>query len=289
MGKKSQALARGLSQIMQDHRMEKDENGQQLQVSKIPLNLIDPNPFQPRRVFNEEEITELAETIKKHGLIQPITVRKYNGRYQIVSGERRTRAAKVAGLIEINAYVHELLSDKNMSEWALIENIQRVDLNPIELAESYQMLLENHNYTHEDLSETLGKSRSAITNVLRLLKLPEQVKIWVEEGKLSNSAARSLLSPEITDPESVARDIIEKGMNVRDIENITKKVKAEKKKEATPEIDADMADFQRRLQEFFGTKTSITPSAKNKEEGVITIHYYSMEDLNHLQELMEKS
>ena len=289
MGKKSQALARGLSQIMQDHRMEKDENGQQLQVSKIPLNLIDPNPFQPRRVFNEEEITELAETIKKHGLIQPITVRKYNGRYQIVSGERRTRAAKVAGLIEINAYVHELLSDKNMSEWALIENIQRVDLNPIELAESYQSLLEIHGYTHEDLSETLGKSRSAITNVLRLLKLPEQVKIWVEEGKLSNSAARSLLSPEITDPESVARDIIEKGMNVRDIENITKKVKAEKKKEATPEIDADMADFQRRLQEFFGTKTSITPSAKNKEEGVITIHYYSMEDLNHLQELMEKS
>ena len=289
MGKKSLALARVLSQIMQDHRMEKDENGQQLQVSKIPLNLIDPNPFQPRRVFNEEEITELAETIKKHGLIQPITVRKYNGRYQIVSGERRTRAAKVAGLIEINAYVHELLSDKNMSEWALIENIQRVDLNPIELAESYQSLLEIHGYTHEDLSETLGKSRSAITNVLRLLKLPEQVKIWVEEGKLSNSAARSLLSPEITDPESVARDIIEKGMNVRDIENITKKVKAEKKKEATPEIDADMADFQRRLQEFFGTKTSITPSAKNKEEGVITIHYYSMEDLNHLQELMEKS
>lgn len=289
MGKKSQALARGLSQIMQDHRMEKDENGQQLQVSKIPLNLIDPNPFQPRRVFNEEEITELAETIKKHGLIQPITVRKYNGRYQIVSGERRTRAAKVAGLTEINAYVHELLSDKNMSEWALIENIQRVDLNPIELAESYQSLLEIYGYTHEDLSETLGKSRSAITNVLRLLKLPEQVKIWVEEGKLSNSAARSLLSPEITDPESVARDIIEKGMNVRDIENITKKVKAEKQKDKTPEIDADMADFQRRLQEFFGTKTSITPSAKNKEEGVITIHYYSMEDLNHLQELMEKS
>jgi ParB family chromosome partitioning protein len=289
MGKKSQALARGLSQIMQDHRMEKDENGQQLQVSKIPLNLIDPNPFQPRRVFNEEEITELAETIKKHGLIQPITVRKYNGRYQIVSGERRTRAAKVAGLTEINAYVHELLSDKNMSEWALIENIQRVDLNPIELAESYQSLLEIHGYTHEDLSETLGKSRSAITNVLRLLKLPEQVKIWVEEGKLSNSAARSLLSPEITDPESVARDIIEKGMNVRDIENITKKVKTEKQKDKTPEIDADMADFQRRLQEFFGTKTSITPSAKNKEEGVITIHYYSMEDLNHLQELMEKS
>lgn len=287
MGKKSQALARGLSQIMQDHRMEKDENGQQLQVSNIPLNLIDANPFQPRRVFNEEEISELAETIKKHGLIQPITVRKYNGRYQIVSGERRTRAARIAGLTEIKAYVHELLSDKNMSEWALIENIQRVDLNPIELAESYQMLLENHNYTHEDLSETLGKSRSAITNSLRLLKLPEQVKTWVEEGKLSSSAARSLLSPEITDPEEVARNIIEKGMNVREIEKITKKKKEEKN--TSPEIDADMISFQNKLQEFFGTKISINPSFKNKNEGIITIHYYSMDDLNHLQEIIERS
>jgi ParB family chromosome partitioning protein len=272
---------------MQDHRMEKDENGQQLQVSNIPLNLIDANPFQPRRVFNEEEISELAETIKKHGLIQPITVRKYNGRYQIVSGERRTRAARIAGLTEIKAYVHELLSDKNMSEWALIENIQRVDLNPIELAESYQMLLENHNYTHEDLSETLGKSRSAITNSLRLLKLPEQVKTWVEEGKLSSSAARSLLSPEITDPEEVARNIIEKGMNVREIEKITKKKKEEKN--TSPEIDADMISFQNKLQEFFGTKISINPSSKNKNEGIITIHYYSMDDLNHLQEIIERS
>lgn len=285
MGKKSQALARGLNQIIKDHEMDKDENGQQLKVSNVPLELIDANPFQPRRVFNEEEISELAETIKKHGLIQPITVRKYNGRYQIVSGERRTRAAKIAGLTEIKAYVHELLSDKNMSEWALIENIQRVDLNPIELAESYQLLLENHGYTHEDLSESLGKSRSAITNSLRLLKLPEQVKIWVEEGKLSSSAARSLLSPEITDPEAVARDIIEKGMNVREIEKITKKKKDKKEK---IEIDPDMASFQQRLQEFFGTKTSIIPSVKNKEEGVITIHYYSLEDLNHLQELIER-
>lgn len=285
MGKKSQALARGLNQIIKDHEMDKDENGQQLKVSNVPLELIDANPFQPRRVFNEEEISELAETIKKHGLIQPITVRKYNGRYQIVSGERRTRAAKIAGLTEIKAYVHELLSDKNMSEWALIENIQRVDLNPIELAESYQLLLENHGYTHEDLSESLGKSRSAITNSLRLLKLPEQVKIWVEEGKLSSSAARSLLSPEITDPEAVARDIIEKGMNVREIEKITKKKKDKKEK---IEINPDMASFQQRLQEFFGTKTSIIPSVKNKEEGVITIHYYSLEDLNHLQELIER-
>lgn len=289
MGKKSQGLGIGLSQIIKNHEIETDEKENQLQVSKISLDLIDPNPFQPRRVFNEEEISELSETIKKHGLIQPITVRKFNGRYQIVSGERRTRAAKLAGLTEISAYVHELLSDKNMSEWALIENIQRVDLNPIELAESYQQLLENHGYTHEILSETLGKSRSSITNALRLLKLPDQVKTWVEEGKLSSSAARSLLSPEITDPEEMAKNIIEKGMNVREIEKITQTKKKEKTEKIAPKMDADMANFLNKLQEFFGTKVNINPMSENWEKGTITIHYYSMEDLNRLQEIIEKS
>src|SRR5574344_794003 len=150
MGKKSNALGRGLGTIIQDHSanienvISKGENGQGLSIMKIPLDLIDPNPFQPRHNFNEEEIGELAQTIKEHGLIQPITVRKFNGRYQIVSGERRTRAARVAGLSTIDAYVHELLSDKNMGEWALIENIQRVDLNIVEVAQSYQQLIEKH-------------------------------------------------------------------------------------------------------------------------------------------------
>ena len=199
LGKGLNALfAETLEDEVEEVKVEEKIEGEVVQTLKITE--VEPNRNQPRKQFDEEALEELSESIKRYGLIQPITVRKYNGRYQIVSGERRTRAAKVAGLTEINAYVHELLSDKNMSEWALIENIQRVDLNPIELAESYQSLLEIHGYTHEDLSETLGKSRSAITNVLRLLKLPEQVKIWVEEGKLSNSAARSLLSPEITDP-----------------------------------------------------------------------------------------
>lgn len=281
MGKKSTALGAGLGQIFGNHKM--DEESENLQFSSIPLDLIDSNPFQPRHSFNEEEIAELAETIKQHGLIQPITVRKFDGRYQIVSGERRTRAAKLAGLTEVNAYVYELLSDKNMAEWALIENIQRVDLNAIEIAESYQQLLDNYGYTHETLSESVGKSRSAITNTLRLLKLPEQVKVWVQEGKLSASAARTLLSPEIEDPEKVAREIIEKGMNVRELENITKQNKEKKQK---PELDADMENFAQRMREFFGTKVSVTPSGKSQNQGTITIHYYSLEDLNRLQEII---
>lgn len=282
MGKKSMALGAGLGQIFGSHKMEEDG---ELKLLSIPLDQIDSNPFQPRHNFNEEEIAELAETIKQHGLIQPITVRKFDGRYQIVSGERRVRAAKLAGLAEINAYVYDLLSDKNMAEWALIENIQRVDLNVIEIAESYQQLLDNYGYTHETLSESVGKSRSAITNTLRLLKLPEQVKIWVQEGKISASAARTLLSPEIEDPEQTAREMLEKGMNVRELENITKQNKEKKQK---PELDADMETFVQKMREFFGTKVSVTPSAKTQNQGTITIHYYSLDDLNRLQEIIVK-
>lgn len=296
MGKKSNALGRGLGTIIQDHSanienvISQGENGQGLSIMKIPLDLIDPNPFQPRHNFNEEEIGELAQTIKEHGLIQPITVRKFNGRYQIVSGERRTRAARVAGLSTIDAYVHELLSDKNMGEWALIENIQRVDLNIVEIAQSYQQLIEKHGYTHEDLAKSIGKSRSVVTNTLRLLKLPESVQNWIQEGKLSSSAARSLLSPEITDPEQTARNIIEKGLNVRNVEQIAKDAKKEKTNptEKKPEMSADVAAFIKKLEELFGTKVQIHSPKQDYSQGKIVIDYYSFEDLNRLSNIMER-
>lgn len=301
MGKQS-ALGQGLNAIFGSHKLEEtvnvDQNsGSKLSIQKIKLDLVDANPFQPRRNFNEEEIAELAETIKQHGLIQPITVRKFNGRYQIVSGERRTRASRIAGLTEIDAYVHELLSDRNMAEWALIENIQRVDLNPIEVAESYQQLLENYGYTHDDLAASVGKSRSAVTNALRLLKLPETVKEYVSEGKLSASIARSLVSPDIFNPEELANEIIEKGLNAREVEELVRCKKAGSAAEAPvstsintkaekPQMDADMQNFLKKLQEYFGTKVSISPSSKGYSEGTITIHYYSAEDLNRLHDLM---
>ena len=290
------ALGQGLSTIMQSHaqtlndQLNQDENGNTIQVKKINLDLIDPNPYQPRTEFNEEELVELAETIEQQGLIQPITVRKFNGRYQIVSGERRTRAARLAGWTTIDAYVHELLSDKKMAEWSLIENIQRVDLNAIEVAKSYEKLIENYGYTHDDLAKSVGKSRSAVTNALRLLKLPEQVQAWLSEGKLSQSAARTLLSPEISDPEAVARDIIEKGMNVREIEQISK----DKKKEKAPKdpavetpLDPNIVSFLKKMEEFFGTSVKLQKGSENASKGKLIIDYYSFEDLTRIQEKME--
>lgn len=288
------ALGQGLNSIIKTHNIgleeiNQDENGNAIQVQKIDLDLIDTNPFQPRTEFNPEELQELADTIREQGLIQPITVRKFNGRFQIVSGERRTRAARLAGWKTIDAYVHELLSDKKMAEWSLIENIQRVDLNAIEIGKSYEKLIENYGYTHEDLAKSVGKSRSAITNSLRLLKLPEQVQTWIAEGKISQSAARALLSPEIADPERVAREIIEKGMNVREIENLSQKKKKEKADEPTAEtpLDPNILEFLKKMEEFFGTSVKLQKNSEDASKGKLVIDYYSFEDLTRIQEKME--
>jgi ParB family chromosome partitioning protein len=334
MGKKSFALGRSLADILKDHsapaasdiqqsnpqsgenNAEKSETVDNSQkVVEINVELIDPNPFQPRKVFSDDELVELAESIEHHGLIQPIAVRKVGNRYQLISGERRTRASKLAGLPTIKAQVYENLDDKAMAEWALIENIQRVDLNPVEVAKSYQQLIDNHGYTHEDLSKIVSKSRSAITNSLRLLKLPEVVLLWIEEGKISGGAARALCSDKIQNPEEVAKRIIEEGLNVRQIEAIargedinqtrderreTREGEPEQSSEEQPEVhkpeveakpkmelSADMKQFESRLETFFGTKVQINPSASTETKGSIVINYYSMDDLTRIQELME--
>ena len=336
MGKKSFALGRSLADILKDHsapaasdiqqpnpqsgenNAEKSETVDNSQkVVEINVELIDPNPFQPRKVFSDDELVELAESIEHHGLIQPIAVRKVGDRYQLISGERRTRASKLAGLPTIKAQVYENLDDKAMADWALIENIQRVDLNPVEVAKSYQQLIDNHGYTHEDLSKIVSKSRSAITNSLRLLKLPEVVLLWIEEGKISGGAARALCSDKIQNPEEVAKRIIEEGLNVRQIEAIargedinqtkderreTREGEPEQSSEDQPEVhadkpdapakpkvelSADMKQFESRLETFFGTKVQINPSASTETKGSIVINYYSMDDLTRIQELME--
>lgn len=309
MGKKSFALGRGLSDILRDHNISGNpisnsqnqsvESSDSQKIIEIDIELIDPNPFQPRKFFNDDELKELAETIKVHGLIQPIAVRKVNNRYQIISGERRTRASKLANLKTIKAQVYENFDDKTMNEWALIENIQRVDLNPIEVAQSYQQLIENHNYTHEDLATTVGKSRSAITNALRLLKLPNQVQAWIQEGRISSGAARALCSDKVSNPEEIARRIIEEGLNVRQIEAIIRGDKVENQKKDESEsnsstekkekviLSADMKHFEEKLETFFGTKVSLNPSNSNESKGTIVINYYSIEDLTRIQEIME--
>lgn len=315
MGK--QALGRGLSAIFGSHGISSNpinnfENNTPVEVKNdkivdININLIDPNPFQPRKNFSDDELTELAETIKQHGLIQPIVVRKAGDRYQLISGERRTRASKLANCETIKAQIYENLDDKTVAEWALIENIQRVDLNPVEIAKSYQQLIDDHGYTHEDLSKIVGKSRSAITNSLRLLKLPESVLLWISEGKISGGAARALCSDKIADPEAVARRIIEEGLNVRQIEAIsrgeditpgtktdepagdkpTEKTELSAEKKPKPELSADMKNFESRLETFFGTKVQLNPNGQDQSKGTIVINYYSMDDLTRIQEIME--
>jgi ParB family chromosome partitioning protein len=328
MGKKSLALGRGLSDILKDHSLNSGivigesenqpaQDNDNSRIVEIDVNLIDPNPFQPRKVFSDDELVELAETIEQHGLIQPIIVRKVGDRYQIISGERRTRATKLAGLPVIKAQVYENLEDKTMAEWALIENIQRVDLNPVEVSRSYQQLIDNHGYTHEDLAKIVGKSRSAITNSLRLLKLPEQVLTWIVEGKLNSGAARALCSDKVEDPESLARRIIDEGLNVRQIEavirgediNPTREERQEAKEETQavdtvdsdfststaspavkkpkPELSADLKNFESKLEGYFGTKVELNPSASDQSKGTIVISYYSMDDLTRIQELLE--
>ena len=315
MGKKSFALGRGLAAIMKDHDVNnfKGEQANTInnpaetaekfdKIVEISIDLIDPNPFQPRKAFDDEELSELAASIKLQGLIQPIALRKVGDRYQIISGERRTRASKIAGLSTIKAQVFEDLDDKAMAEWALIENIQRVDLNPVEIARSYQQLIDKHGYKHEDLAKIVSKSRSAITNSLRLLKLPEQVLLWIEEGKLNSGAARALCSDKIGDPESLAERIIEEGLNVRQIEAIIRgdddkggePEETDEKPETPdnpakpkPELSADMKQFESRLETFFGTKVQLNPSNSGKPEGTIVIKYYSMDDLTRIQEIME--
>ena len=317
MGKKFSALGRGLSDILKDHSASTDLNksantnneaADQQKVVDIDLDLIDPNPFQPRKFFSEDELSELANTIKTHGLLQPISVRGINGRYQIISGERRTRASRLAGLKTIKAQVFGDIADKTMAEWALIENIQRVDLNPIETAQSYQQLIDNHDYTHEDLANAVGKSRSAITNALRLLKLPDQVQFWIQEGKISGGAARALCSDKIADPEALAKRIIEEGLNVRQIEAISRGENLDQAKdnagtqtaegtEKSPakqpkpkiQLSADLKNFEGRLETYFGTKVAINPSADTESKGTIVINYYSMEDLTRIQQLMENN
>ncbi|MCL2282935.1 MAG: ParB/RepB/Spo0J family partition protein [Fibromonadales bacterium] len=282
MGK---SLGRSLSDILKEHRyvnIEAITTEKAGDVTKIPLDFIDPNPFQPRKHFDEESLKELAASIKQQGILQPILLRKNDGRYQIVSGERRVRASRIAGLGDIEARVFDLLSDKTMAEWAIIENIQREDLDPIEAANSYQQLLDSYGYTHEDLATRLSKSRAAVTNSLRLLKLPEQVKSWISEGKLSAGAARSLLSPNVDDPLKAAQNIIEQKLSVRQAEGITKKTT----KQPAAAISPDMQSFLNTLQSAFGTKVECNCSPKNPQKGTLIITYNSNDDLTRILQVI---
>ena len=277
-------LGKGLGALISENEEETNENSKLL----IPLNKIKSNAEQPRKSFDNERIAELAESIKHHGVIQPLILMKENEDYVIIAGERRWRAAKMAGLKEVPAIIMDI-TEKEVLEVSLIENIQRQDLNPIEEALAYKRLIDEFKLTQEELSKRIGKSRTTITNCMRLINLDDRVKEYIIEGVLSEGHGRTLLS--INDEElqyTIAQKVIDGGLSVRELEKLIKKVySTDKKKKDNKEVNDEnniyYKDIEEKLQSHFGTKIKLS---YKKDKGKIEIEYYSEEDLQRILDII---
>ena len=283
--KNNARLGKGLSSIFgQDVSKVLDDiqNGdmevERQEQSKIPVDEIRPNPYQPRKVFNDEALKELSSSIKQHGVFTPILVKKSIQGYDLIAGERRLRASKLAGLKDIPAIIVDF-DDQEMMEIALLENIQREDLNVIEEAKAYEKLIQRLGYTQEQLAHRVGKSREHITNLLRLLKLPEDVQEYVVSKQLSMGHVRALLGLKTeANMRKVAKQAIDQGLSVRKVEQIVKDTNNKKTIEK-PKEEIYVKAAKEKLQEFFQTSVSISKNA-------ISIHYENKEDLNRVLELL---
>ena len=278
MANTSKGLGKGLAALLGDDVMESHEEKNSL---FLPISQVESCAAQPRKQFDTDALADLADSIREHGIIQPLTVRKLqSGYYQIIAGERRWRAARMAGLSEVPAIVIEA-DDRKAMELAMIENLQREDLNPIEEAEGYQVLMSQYNMTQEETAQRVGKSRSAVANALRLLNLCPPVRAMVEDGRLSNGHARALLplSPEAQ--EKAAATIIKNDLSVRQTELLVKKLTAEiKEKPQKSGISVDYAEeAARELSSRIGRNCKIVSGRK---KGRIELEYYGLDDLNDL-------
>lgn len=255
----------------------------------LNINRIEPNKNQPRKEFNEDALQELADSIKQFGVIEPLVVVKRKGYYELIAGERRWRAARLAGLKEVPVVIKDY-DDQQIVEIALIENIQREDLNPIEEAHAYERLIHEFNLTQDEVAERVSKSRTTVTNALRLLKLTEKVQQMLIDDMLSTGHVRALIT--IADPQlqyETAMYIFDKKLSVRETESYVKKLLNKKPKEKTsekedPELSFLYKAIENRLKESLGTKTTI--KAKTKDSGKIEIEYYSQEDLERITQLL---
>ncbi|WP_183840357.1 ParB/RepB/Spo0J family partition protein [Rhizobium etli] len=254
----------------------------------IPIEFISRNPRNPRRFFDDTELHDLASSIRQHGIVQPIVVRTMErDRYEIIAGERRWRAAQLAGLIEIPVIIRDV-DDKTALEIAIVENVQRADLNPLEEALGYEQLIAEYGYTQNDLGEIIGKSRSHVANSLRLLKLPDPVRDLLAAGSLSAGHARALVST--PDPSSLARTIVAKGMSVRDAEKLAQNnIKAQSEPQQTvsrrDQKDSDTLALERTLSDALGLDVSINHKTSG---GQIKISYKSLEQLEEVCRLLER-
>ena len=285
MAKRPSGLGKGLEAIFIENDTE-NKSTTYLQISEI-----EPNRNQPRREFDEEALSELAESIAQHGVLQPILVRPVGTEfYQIVAGERRWRASRMAGLREVPVVIRELTYNEVM-EIALIENLQREDLSPVEEAKGYKALMDTYSMTQDEVAKSVGKSRSSVSNSLRILSLPETVIELIEKGNLSQGHAKALLSlKKIELIEKVAKLTIEKDLSVRELEklckklnseNATKKVKIKKNKNRNPFFD----EVELSLKEYLGRKVKVVNSTKHK--GVLQIEFYNDEDLENIAKCLE--
>jgi len=306
MNAKKRALGKGLSALLDQADLD-IQSGYDVErdllaagtIAKVSLDLIDSNPYQPRTDFDEDALLELAASIKEQGVIQPVTVRKGDdGRFQLVSGERRCKASRLAGLTEVPAYIITA-NDNAMLEMAIVENIQRENLNPIEIALAYKQLILGYDLTQEMLSERLGKSRSSIANYLRLLSLPGEIQVGLRQELISVGHARALISiEEVQTQIEIYNDILAQNLTVRDVEEIVKALSdAKKMDDANPDdaeskktnapINEKHFSARKLLSNFYGTRVQI--KAKKDGKGSIIINYASEEDFDRILQLVNPS
>ena len=276
-------LGRGLNSLFDEAPTEEENDN----VVSLKINSIEPNKNQPRKQFDKEKLEALTESIKEHGLIQPIIVVKNNDMYKIVAGERRWRAAKKAGLTEIPVVIRSY-TDSEIAQIALIENLQREDLNPIEEAIGYQTLINDFNMTQEAVSSRIGKSRSAIANSIRLLSLDPPIQAKLISGEISSGHARALLSIENTDIRMIVlENILSKGLNVRQTESLAKQLQNAKSEKSKPVIDeqvrAQLDEIENGLSSRFGTKVKLV---HNSKRGKIEIEYFGNDDLERILNIL---
>lgn len=277
--KKLGGLGKGLNAIFIENDSEDTNSTITLRISEI-----EPNRTQPRKEFDEKALAELAESISQHGLLQPLLVRPLTlGGYQIVAGERRYRACRMAGLTEVPVTIREL-SDTETMEIALIENLQREDLTPLEEALGYKVLIDEHGFSQDEVAQSVGKSRPAVTNALRLLKLPDSIADYLKDGKISAGHARALLTLETEEQMlTVADEIVNKDLSVRQVEKLCKSLlSSNKKQEQKPEKKPSFYSMvELALNESLGRKITVNKN-KGKEGGVLTIEFYSDEELTEI-------
>ncbi len=293
---KKKALGRGLSALLSDSpeeerlEVEVTSSAPSGSINEISLAEIEVNPFQPRQHFDQEALKELAESIKVHGIIQPITVRRLaRNQYQLISGERRFQASKLAGLASVPAYIRSA-DDQQMLEMALIENIQRENLNPIEVALSYQRLITECQLKQEELGERVGKNRTTVTNYLRLLKLPPDIQIALRDQRLSMGQARAIINIENPDQQLyIFKKTMAEDLSVRKVEELVRellasKPQADRTQSGPAAANKEIIQLQARLSSHFGTKVNVNSDGR---KGEIRIPFLSVEDLNRILDILK--